>query len=210
MFHPGSMENRNHIRALEYEIKIPCAENPLTNRPDIETRLIEPRHFEDNWLFDRGHHELSSRNSTLRLRIVNNRGLLTFKSPPLEHPWLKVREEIQAELPDPESMRAILEALGFKPVFRYQKFRTVHGIETQGGHELQGMFDETPMGNFLELEGDPAAIAELVALLGIPEENLIQASYPALWMNKSKAEDRPAGDMIFDADGGAGGDARPH
>ena len=48
-------------------------------------------------------------------------------------------------------MRAILENLGYRQVFRYQKYRESW---RHRGQEIE--IDETPIGCFLEIEGDEA------------------------------------------------------
>ena len=77
---------------------------------------------------------------------------------------------------------AIFEQLGYAPVFRYEKFRTewsqatstiegplftdaVHlaEVSTASGHLV---LDETPIGNYAELEGPPAWIDDTLAKLG--------------------------------------------
>lgn len=185
---------------IETEVKIRCRANPLSDQPAIAVSLVEPRYFEDNWLLDFADHRLGSRHCTLRLREVSGRGWLTYKLPPREHPWLKVREEIQVTLDNPASMLTILEALGLQRAFRYQKYRTLYHVTLPGGRGLDAMFDETPMGNFLELEGEEPVIAELVKLLSIPPETLTQSSYPALWTEYRQAQGLPLGDMVFSED----------
>jgi adenylate cyclase class 2 len=133
----------------------------------------------------------------VRVRSVNGVGYLTFKGPAHDHPNLKVREEIEVKTSDPQATLEILRRLGLKPVFRYQKYRTVYQVKTPTGRQLKAMYDETPIGNFLELEGEEAAIQEMIALLDIPSEALTKLSYAALYQQKRSAEGGLPKDMIF-------------
>lgn len=60
------------------------------------------------------------------------------------------------------------------------------------------MFDETPMGNFLELEGEQKAIEELLDHLGLDRRELIKVSYPALYAAHCRASGKPVSDMVFE------------
>ena len=62
---------------------------------------------------------------------------------------MKSREERETAVEDPEAVRAILARLGYRPLFRYQKYRESW---THRGQEVE--VDETPIGVFLEIEGD--------------------------------------------------------
>ncbi len=185
---------------IETEVKIPTQANPLEGRNEFKLALTVPRHFEDNWLFDYEDERLRLSHSALRLRSVGRRGWLTFKAPPQPHPWLKIREEIQIEFEDPQAMRSILEAIGLRPFFQYQKFRTIYRVTLPTEQSLDAMFDETPLGNFLELEGKDEAITEMVGVLAIPPECLLQSSYVALWMNHIQAQGLPMEHMVFSQD----------
>lgn len=184
-------------RQREQEVKIRCRDNPLLDRRDIALETIAPRHFEDNWLLDFPDRRLTANQSVLRLRIVDDRGWLTFKGPPRPHTWLKDRPEIEAPLTEPRSVLAILRAIGLQCIFRYQKFRTEYRVTLPSGTTARVMFDETPMGNFIELEGREEALAELIDHLHIPRQALIRESYPALWAERARAAGEPPGDMIF-------------
>jgi adenylate cyclase class IV len=54
-----------------------------------------------------------------------------------------------------------LELLGFRPGFRYEKYRASFRLPN-----LHVDLDETPAGNFLELEGSPKAIERVAHALG--------------------------------------------
>ena len=59
------------------------------------------------------------------------------------------------------------------------------------------MADETPRGDFLELEGEETALAEAVHLLGVNPADYILDSYLGLQLKHCRAQGRPLEDMVF-------------
>ena len=138
--------------------------------------------------------ELAARGKLLRLRRDGVRTLLTYKAPvPGEHRH-KVREEHETEIADAEALVAILDGLGYSPVYRYQKYRTLF--------ELEGVtvcLDETPIGCFVELEGQPEAIDRVAARLGFAEQDYIRLTYRDLQEREAAESGRgETGDMVFE------------
>ena len=86
---------------------------------------------------------------------------------------------------DAGTITAILEAVGLRPIFRYEKYRSTYSLPQTGSLKVE--LDETPAGNFLELEGTPRAIDRAAALLGYRREDYITKSYGALWMERKGA-----------------------
>jgi adenylate cyclase class 2 len=81
----------------------------------------------------------------------------------------------------------MLERLGLRASFRYQKHREVWSWE---GQEV--VVDETPIGTFLEIEGDAAGIARVAAALGFSSADYLADSYVALFFAAGGK-----GDMVF-------------
>ena len=141
-------------------------------------RVVRRRVFEQNVILDTPGHALRRRGLLLRLRTSGARSLVTFKGPS-ERGKHKIRKEIEFYLQDgAEACLEVLEALGYRPAFRYEKFRTEYVLPpvTSG----RAMLDETPVGIFLELEGPPRWIDRTARLLGFPESAYITASYAEL------------------------------
>jgi adenylate cyclase, class 2 len=92
---------------------------------------------------------------------------------------------------------AVFERLGYRKWFRYQKFRTVYRAKLPDGSELHVMFDETPLGPYVELEGEEDIIARAVELLGVTPGEYVLESYLAIQAEHCRRQGKPLGDMIF-------------
>src|SRR5579862_4447640 len=69
-----------------------------------------------------------------------------------------------------------LKALGFRPGFRYEKYRTSFRLNS-----LHIDLDETPIGTFLELEGSHAAINRTARTLGFRPRDYLRSTYWTLY-----------------------------
>ena len=168
---------------------------------------MRARVHEMNTLYDTPDGSLSRRGQMLRLRVEQpasrasqvgkarkvgsgksgTSALLTFKGPPKgrkgSKPGLyKIREESELRISDPGEALTILEALGLRPWFRYEKFRAVFELPRMRGLKLA--LDETPIGVFVELEGPREEINRAAELLGFARSGYINKSYGALFMEE--------------------------
>ena len=188
--------------AHEIEVKLRLESvQPLTDA-GIGLQLETARHFEDNFLLDTADEQLRQKLAILRVRQSGETGSLTYKEKPAPDALatqFKQRLEIETALNDPSSALALFERLGFGSWFRYQKYRTVFRASLPGGATLHVMFDETPIGNFIELEGEEA-IAEAVKLLGIEPKDYVLESYLALQAAHCRQQGKPLQDMTFSGD----------
>jgi adenylate cyclase class 2 len=183
----------------EIEVKLRYESVAPLERAGLRLELETARHFEDNWLLDTADRQLSARLAILRVRQAAGRGSLTYKAkanPELVSEF-KARVEIETQLDDPQSALALLEQLGYRKWFRYQKYRTVYRALLPSSASLHVMFDETPLGNFVELEGAEQAIAEAVHLLGVRRADYILESYLVLQSAHCQAQGRALEDMVF-------------
>jgi adenylate cyclase class 2 len=151
---------------------------------------------EMNSLYDLPGQQLRKRGELLRLRKYGDIWVLTHKSKgkPGRH---KVRVELETCVEKGEQMDAILRALSFAPTFRYEKFRAEwsDGI----GHAV---IDETPIGNFGELEGPARWIDRTARALGIAASDYMTQTYADLFFTWKRATSSPAQEMTFKAVGG--------
>jgi len=179
---------------LEVEVKIAIgsASEALDRLLELGAAIEHPREFEENILLDVGGGKLSSKGALLRVRRYGASGTLTYKEPAAGPAGFKVRRELEAEIPDPEAILRILEASGFTRIWTYEKFRTV-----LGAGDVEILLDETPIGNFLELEGRADAIAEFVGRLGKRPEDCITASYRELMERWCCERGLPVADLLF-------------
>jgi len=156
---------------------------------------VEARHFESNTLFDFPDLRLWKARSLLRLRQEDRRWTLTFKGAPLESRAYKIRREIETRVEDGTRFKAILLALGFRPVFRYEKYRTAYTVGKAHGPLL--LVDETPMGHYLELEGPRRWIDRVAVKLGYRREDYITASYASLYRENCRQRGIEPTNMVF-------------
>lgn len=156
---------------------------------------VEPRHFESNTLYDFRDLRLRTSRCVLRLRRASRQWLLTFKGPPAASSRYKSRIEIETQVEDGKLLHAILDGLGLQKAFRYDKYRTVY--TPCGGRGAMLVLDETPVGNYLELEGPEAWIDQTAQQLGCVREDYITASYAALYRNHCEARGKLPADMVF-------------
>ena len=92
---------------------------------------------------------------------------------------MKARRETELTIPfdETEALLAIIRGLGMEPVFRYQKYRTTW--DWKGLHVL---LDETPIGIYVELEGDLSLIEAGAKALGYRTDDFITKSYRDLYL----------------------------
>ena len=81
-----------------------------------------PRQLQDDRLLDWPDGRLRDRRCTLRVRDQPGAAALTFKGPP-QPDAMKVREELETVVGDAPLLIQLLEQLGLRVWFRYQKYR---------------------------------------------------------------------------------------
>lgn len=160
--------------------------------------VSEPRHLERNFLFDFPDKRLGKSSSVIRLRQEGRRNILTFKGPPVRSTRYKIRREIETEVEDRGRLREILESLGLREVFCYEKFRTTFASRRKSkASQAHVVFDQTPMGNFLELEGPKRWIDNAAGQLGFSRTDYITASYASLYLARCKEDGKKPANMVF-------------
>ncbi len=187
----------------EIEVKLRLESIDALARAGMILEVETARHFEENWLLDTPDRTLSSREAVLRVRNAGGVGSVTLKEKAAADApasQFKKRIEIESGIEDPQQAIAIFERLGLRSWFCYQKYRTVYRIKLADGQSLHAMFDETPLGNFIELEGEEDAIAAAVRLLGIGPDAYILESYLALQLESCRQRGIPLQDMLFSTD----------
>ena len=164
-------------------------------RADLIARgaiVAQPRHLERNTLFDDADGSLTRRGMLLRLRHALD-SILTLKTPPppeLQDDQHKRRVEIETTLGDAGAASAILSALGYAPIWRYEKYR-----EAFHWGDATLALDHTPIGDFVEIEAPPDSIRPLAERLGFDWDSRNLRTYRELFA-ESGLVDRA--DMTFD------------
>jgi len=184
---------------LEIEVKLACDDLDRLRNAGFRLTLETPRHFEDNWLLDLPDQPLFRQGAALRVRSVNGKGTVTYKGVVKEtyESRLKVREEIETAVDEPERLIELFERLGYHRSFRYQKYRTAYCVALDG-RELKVVLDETPMGNFIEIEGDESSVLKALDAAGFSANDIIRESYPELQAARCKARGVPLEDLVFE------------
>jgi adenylate cyclase, class 2 len=153
---------------------------------------------------------------TDRAKAENKRFLLTFKGPVsgrnVDSPSAKrsandrrfggghkVREEVELEIQNGKAMGTILARLGMQASFHYEKYRTTFRIpeSIRWARGLLIELDETPIGNFVELEGPSRAIDRTAKLLGFSKDEYVVTNYLRLYAEECKRRGEKVGDMVF-------------
>ena len=160
--------------------------------------LSTPRTLEADQLFDLLSGGLRQSDQLLRLRKTNSplgnaRAMVTYKGPATREVY-KSREEIEFDVSDPDAFVLVLQRLGYRPSFRYEKYRTQ--LIAAGEPGLIAI-DETPIGVFLELEGEKEWIDSTATLLGFPVTQFVTASYAALYKEYQTQNGNSPVDMTF-------------
>jgi len=150
------------------------------------------RRLQEDALLDDEAETLRKRRCVLRVRVESGRSLVTFKGPVQVSP-MKLREEIETVIGDGETMLRCFEQLGYGVWFRYQKYREEYALS-----DVIVAIDETPVGVFVEVEGDEHGIIEATRALGRTPDDFVLDSYRSLFMEHRRAHGLPATDMLFD------------
>ena len=163
-----------------------------TRLHELQATLIQPRVLESNIRFDLPDASLRSERRVPRLRR-DTEARLTYKDPSQNEHGVLSRREIEFIVEDFDKARDFLDALGYKPVFYYEKYRTTYILESKsklvnlrqqaaGLQSCHIMLDELPYGNFVEIEGESVEqIQDISKMLNLRWDTAIAKSYNALF-----------------------------
>ncbi|HEU5453450.1 MAG TPA: class IV adenylate cyclase [Terriglobales bacterium] len=154
-------------------------------------RMVTPRTYEDNQLYDFPGAVLRGRGELLRLRQYGKAWKLTHKAKGNEGRH-KSREETETSVEDGKALAHILGRLGLQPSFRYEKYRTEYSDGR--GHVV---LDETPLGAFGEIEGPARWIDRTAKTLGIAAAEYITDSYAQIFFSWKERSGSAAQNMTF-------------
>lgn len=139
---------------IEVEVKLPLFRRSMTERALTECGFIAGDLIQESDIYyTSDFHDFMAKDEALRIRQSDNltkissRSILTFKGPKLDQVSM-TRNELETVIESPEDCRAILAALGYKPLFPVNKLRQYYhkGEITACVDQVEGL------GSFLELE----------------------------------------------------------
>ena len=107
---------------------------------------------------------------------------------------MKVREELETTVGNGKLFLRILAKAGWNVWFRYQKYR-----EEFKRDDVVIAIDETPIGAFVELEGNEFSIRSLASTLGRTTDDYIIASYQQLYVEHCTNTNQPIENMVFNS-----------
>jgi adenylate cyclase class 2 len=180
---------------IEIKLRLPGRLGKIRRRlRELGFQIAKHRALESNTLFDNAKRTLRKHGKLIRLRATSGQRVLTYKGPSQASKYKK-RPELEIDLPRGAHMETILEQMGYHPVFQYEKFRTEYGKRPPNGGKV--LLDETPIGNFLEIEGSPRWIDRTARLLGFASNDYITRSYGYLYLAYCRERRIPPRDMLF-------------
>jgi adenylate cyclase class 2 len=211
---------------IELKFPITDLRHLQSRLPELGFLLDTPRTFERNILYDTAARTLRDSKQLLRIRQYGEIWTLTHKRQPCPSSGIgtthsctesryKVRIETETRVDDGPLLGAIFEQLGFAPVFHYEKFRTEwsQSTPTIDGPLFSDAFeaaliptpsprshlviDETPIGDYAELEGPPAWIDDTLARLGVDSTTCITESYGRLFLAWKQRTGSAAENLTF-------------
>jgi len=153
---------------------------------------VRGRRLQEDCLLDTADDELRERRCVLRVRVESGKSLLTFKGP-VQPSLLKIREELETVVGDGDLVVRMLEQLGFRVWFRYQKYREEFALD-----DVLLALDETPVGTFVEIEGGDRGIAETAEALGRGPSDYLVDSYRRLYLSHCETVGIAVTDMLFE------------
>ena len=179
--------------ALEREIKLRF-EHVAAARAAVAAAGARPRRarrLQQDALLDTEDGLLRATRSALRVRSEDGQTVLTFKGP-VRPATMKLREEVETAVADGSALLSMLDRLGFRIWFRYEKYREEFSL---GACVIA--IDETPVGTFVEIEGDEADVAAAARALGRAPSDYIVDSYRGLFARRCEDLGVPFADMLF-------------
>lgn len=158
---------------------------------EIGAQRLYNETFEDNIILDR-RGELRTKGAILRVRKFGRYALATFKGPVAFDGGVKSREEVQTGVESFELAIQLFDTLGYKPVFRYQKYREVWRVR-----DTEVVLDRTPIGDYFEIEGPLETIRIVAEELGMSMDAGIRQSYADLYRQHRRTRADLPENMVF-------------
>lgn len=191
------------MQAAEIELKFPVSDpESLQNRlPQLGFQLVTSRTFEQNTLYDTLARDLRARREILRIRQYGHLCTVTHKRMPDQQDGADVRYKVRIEtetiVADGSALVEIFHRMGYEPVFTYEKYRSEWACPLEAGGVAHLVLDETPIGNYAELEGPTEWIDRTLALLNVNAGTCMTDSYGKLFLDWKQLTGSPAENLTF-------------
>jgi adenylate cyclase class 2 len=187
--------------SIETEIKIRLADRQGFRQflLSLNPVKVAPRHFEDNFLLDYADRRIQNQGFLLRVRRAGDKSLLTFKGSPQPSRLFKIREELEIAIESADTILKMFDRLGMQICFRYQKYREEFALIAGDRAEESVLLaiDETPVGDYSEIEGSEAGIREVAGAMGFDESHYLRASYYSLYLQHCQERGLTPAHMVF-------------
>ncbi|MEK6867501.1 MAG: class IV adenylate cyclase [Nanoarchaeota archaeon] len=173
----------------ETEVKIKINNLDVIKAKILEMRaeLFKKRVLQVDYAYD-NKGKLKKNGECLRIR---DNAILTYKGPKEKGSKMKIREEVEVIVDNGKYLAEILGKLGYEPTQKKEKYREYYIF-----HLTQICIDETPLGNYLEIEGSKEGVFDVAKRLGFTQKNFITKSYNTLWEEYAEKH-KIKGDMVF-------------
>jgi adenylate cyclase class 2 len=192
------------MQAAEIELKLPISDlQALQSRlAQLGFHLDTPRTFEQNTLYDTPARDLRAQRQILRIRQYGPLCTVTHKRrpsdlEPVDTTRYKIRIETETVVAEASALADIFQQLGYLPVFQYDKYRTEWSQAIDSGATAHLVIDETPIGNYAELEGPTAWIDQTLIVLNIDPATCLTDSYGKLFLDWKERTGSPAENLTF-------------
>ena len=185
---------------VEREVKLlfPTAESAREAVLATGALAAHPRRLQDDSLYDTADEVLRKKGHVVRIRTERwsdgtTTTALTVKGP-VQPGQMKVREEHETRVEKADALTHAFDVLGLRPWFRYQKYR-----EEFSAPGVVIAIDDTPVGTYVELEGDEDSIHVVTSALGRSPADFIVDSYYGLFMKRRDEFGLTGPYMLFSA-----------
>jgi adenylate cyclase, class 2 len=182
---------------IEIKFLVPDLKTLQTRLVAADFRCVTPSTHELNTLYDLPGQKLRRKGELLRLRKYGDTWRLTHKARAKTGKH-KSRAELETEVSNGPQTDQMLQALGYRPVFTYEKFRSEW--DDAKGHVV---LDHTPIGDIAEIEGPARWIDKTAKALGVAPASYITKSYAELFFDWKRKYKRKAMNMTFREIGGS-------
>ena len=119
---------------------------------------------------------------------------MTFKGPSVVEAGVRDRLEIEFVVSDFYAARSLIEALGYRIVMTYEKYRAMYHLD-----DVTVTLDEMPYGNFAEIEGpDAESLRQVNQQLGLDWNAAVPQSYSEIFARLKQVRGWDFRDLSFE------------